>query len=77
MRSIQKIVLFFEIRSFGVCAWWAKKLRLRTEHVRRFFIYISFIGLGSPLLLYLVMGWLLEHKHTLRLSSKPRSIWEL
>lgn len=77
MRLIQKIVFFFEMRSFGVCDWWAKKLGIRTANVRKFFIYTSFIALGSPLLIYLAMGWIVEHKHFFRFRAKPHSIWEL
>lgn len=76
-RLIQKIVFFFEMRSFGVCDWWAKKLGIRSSKVRLFFIYSSFLALGSPVLLYLAMGWVLEHRHFFKLKAKPKSIWEL
>jgi phage shock protein C len=76
-RLIQKIVFFFEMRSFGVCDWWAKKLGIRSSKVRLFFIYCSFLALGSPVLLYLAMGWVLEHRHFFKLKAKPKSIWEL
>lgn len=66
------------MRSFGVCAWWAKKLGIKSNKVRLGFIYSSFIALGSPLLIYLIMAWILEHKHYFKLQRKKRaSIWEL
>jgi phage shock protein PspC (stress-responsive transcriptional regulator) len=65
------------MRSFGVSEWWAKKLGIRTSQVRLFFIYISFIALGSPLILYLIMGWMLENKHLFLLRRKRTSIWEI
>jgi len=75
---IQKIVFFFEMRSFGVCAWWAKTLGISSSKVRLGFIYSSFIALGSPLLIYLIMAWILEHKHYFKLQRKKRNtIWEL
>jgi phage shock protein PspC (stress-responsive transcriptional regulator) len=78
MKVIQKIVFFFEMRSFGVCAWWAKKLGINISKVRLGFIYASFITLGSPLILYLIMAWILEHKHYFKRQSKiKKSIWEL
>lgn len=78
LRTINKIAFFFELRSFGVCEWWAKKLGIATSKVRLGFIYSSFIALGSPLLLYLVMAWILEHKHYFKLQRKKRSsIWDL
>jgi len=74
---IQKITFFFEMRSFGVSEWWARKLGIQTSKVRLFFIYSSFIALGSPILLYLIMGWVLENKHVFTFSRKAKSIWEL
>jgi phage shock protein PspC (stress-responsive transcriptional regulator) len=78
MRTIQKIVFFFEMRSFGVCSWWARKLGINISKVRLGFIYASFITMGSPLILYLAMAWILEHKHYFKLQRKRKnSIWEL
>ena len=75
---VQKIIFFFEMRSFGVCTWWASKLGINSFKVRLGFIYSSFIALGSPLLLYLIMAWVLEHKHYFKLQRKSRNnIWEL
>jgi phage shock protein PspC (stress-responsive transcriptional regulator) len=75
---IQKIVFFFEMKSFGVSAWWARKLGISSSKVRLGFIYASFVALGSPLLLYLIMAWILEHKHYFKLQARKRTtIWEL
>ncbi|MEN9303166.1 MAG: hypothetical protein RL264_1595 [Bacteroidota bacterium] len=77
-RLIQKIVFFFEMQSYGVCNWWAIKLGIATNKVRLGFIYFSFVALGSPVLLYLIMAWILEHKHYFKFQAKrKRSIWEL
>jgi phage shock protein PspC (stress-responsive transcriptional regulator) len=78
MKTIQKIVFFFEMRSFGVCSWWARKLGISISKVRLGFIYASFIALGSPLIIYLAMAWILEHKHFFKFQrSRRSSIWEL
>lgn len=78
MRTIQKVLFFFEMRSYGVCEWWASKLGIRTSKVRIGFIYASFIALGSPLFIYFAMAWILEHKHYFKSKPKKRSsIWEL
>lgn len=78
MRNIQKIIFFFEMRSYGVCSWLARKLGISSSRVRLGFIYASFVTLGSPLLIYLPMAWILEHKHFFKLQKKRRSsIWEL
>ena len=78
MRTIQTILFFFEMRSFGVCAWWARKLGISISKVRLGVIYASFITMGSPLIMYLAMAWILEHKHYFKLQHKRKtSIWEL
>lgn len=77
-RTIQKIVFFFEMRSFGVCSWLANKLNIRSNQVRLGFIYASFVTLGSPLIIYLPMAWILENKHFFKLQKKKsNSIWDL
>ncbi len=77
MNLIQKIALFFELRSFGVSTWFARKMHVDVSRVRLFFIYGSFIALGSPVIIYLIMAFVLEHKHIFKLQRKRKSIWEI
>ncbi|MFN5415781.1 MAG: PspC family transcriptional regulator [Flavobacteriia bacterium] len=78
MRNIQKILFFFELRSYGVCTWWARKLGINSSKVKLGFIYASFLTFGTPLFVYLAMAWILEHKHFFKFQRKRRtSIWEL
>jgi phage shock protein PspC (stress-responsive transcriptional regulator) len=77
MSLIQKTAFFFELRSFGVSAWFARKMRVDVSRVRLFFIYASFIALGSPIILYMFMAFILEHKHIFKFQRKRKSIWEL
>ena len=77
-RKIQKILLYFEFKSFGVCKWLANKLGMDSSKVRLAFIYTSFITFGSPLILYMAMAWILDHKHYFKFQRKRKStIWEL
>lgn len=75
-RLINSIYDFFEERAFGVCAWWGDKLGIASSRVRLYFIYLSFITLGSPLLIYLVMAFILEHKSYFKLRHR-KTIWDL
>ena len=77
MKTIQKILLFFELRSFGVSQWLANKFSIRAERVRLFFIYASFITLGSPVIIYFILAFLLEHQHIFKFQKRRKSIWEL
>ncbi len=65
------------MKSFGVSTWFANKLSVEVARVRLFFIYFSFIALGSPVILYLIMAFFLEHKHIFKLQRKKKTIWEL
>ena len=72
----EKIVDFFEKQAFGVCTWWGKKLGIQTSRIRLFFIYFSFLTIGSPLLIYLVMAFVLELRNYVRQGERDR-IWDL
>tara|TARA_B100000965_G_scaffold406171_1_gene443665 strand:+ start:890 stop:1114 length:225 start_codon:yes stop_codon:yes gene_type:complete len=73
---IQNIQDFFEKYAFGVCEWWGKKLGINSSKIRIYFIYTSFLTLGSPLIIYLVMAFVLEHKHLFKFKKK-KTIWDL
>ncbi len=75
---VVKINFFFELKSYGVCSWIARKSGINISKVRLGFIYASFVTLGSPLLIYLPMAWILENKHMFKLQKrKSSSIWEI
>ncbi len=74
---IDKIKFFFEKQAFGVCEWWGEKLGISSSKIRKYFIYTSFVTIGSPLIIYLIMAFILEHKDWFKILKKPRSIWEI
>lgn len=73
---IQDILDFFERQAFGVCDWWGEKLGISTYRVRIFFIYSSFITFGSPLLIYMAMAFILEHKEFFKFRRRP-TVWDI
>jgi phage shock protein PspC (stress-responsive transcriptional regulator) len=72
---IDNILNYFEQQAFGVCEWWGEKLNINSNSIRVYFIYLSFLTLGSPLVVYLVMAFVLENKTWFK--PKKQSIWEL
>lgn len=76
---IDKIQYWFEQKVFGVCEWWGKKLGIKTTHIRMYFIYLSFFTFGSPIIIYFMMAFILEHKAFFKPSSykKRQSVWDL
>lgn len=65
------------MRSFGVSTWMGRKLGIKTEKIRLFFIYVSFFTFGSPVLIYLIFAFILEHRDFFKLQPRRKSIWEL
>ncbi len=75
---IKNIQNWFEARAFGVCEWWGKKLGINTTKIRLYFIYLSFFTVGSPIIVYFIMAFILEHKQYFKRSrNKRRSVWDL
>lgn len=75
---IERIRSFGEAQAYGVCTWFGEKLNVKTESVQRSFIYVSCLTFGSPIIVYLFMAFILEHKEQIkRPFRRRRSIWEL
>jgi phage shock protein PspC (stress-responsive transcriptional regulator) len=52
-----------EKNAFGVCQYLGEKMGIAASRVRVYFIYVSFLTLGSPALLYLIIAFWLNVKH--------------
>ena len=75
---INKITSWFEKRAFGVCAWWGEKLGIRPTRIRMYFVYLSFFTVGSPVIIYFFMAFILEHKEYFKIrKAKRKSVWDL
>ena len=59
----QRIVTFFEKRSFGVCTYLAEKLNMSISKIRLFFIYSSFLAVGFPIVFYILAALVLDARH--------------
>ena len=75
---VNRIISYFEQQAFGVCDWWGKKLGMRPTKIRMYFIYLSFFTVGSPVIIYFIMAFILEHKEYFKpKQSKRNSIWDI
>ena len=63
-----------ERSAFGVCSYLGEKMGLASARVRVYFIYLSFVTLGSPVIVYLFVAFWLNVKRYIR--SKRNLIWE-
>ncbi len=73
MDIVKRIQLFFEGHAFGVCTFLGEKLGVATSSIRLFFIYASFLTLGSPVIIYLSIAFILNIRAHLR---KRNTIWD-
>ena len=62
MKAINDLRDFCERRGYEVCSRIGDRIGLRPGVVRLYFIYTSFIGLGSPLIIYLILAFWIRLK---------------
>lgn len=62
----QKIITYFEKRSFGVCTYIADKFNISTSKIRLFFIYSSFLAVGFPIIFYVLAALVLDVRHYIK-----------
>lgn len=75
---INRIQQWFETRAFGVCEWLGKKLGINSTKIRMYFIYLTFFTVGSPIIIYFVLAFMLENKNFFKpFRRKRRSVWDL
>mgnify|MGYP003652097759 FL=1 len=69
--NMDKIRDVFERWGFEVCARSGERMGISAGVVRRYFIYTSFLTLGSPVILYLILAFWIQikdHLHSRRFS---------
>jgi phage shock protein PspC (stress-responsive transcriptional regulator) len=64
---------FIEWHVFGVCSAIGEKMGIASTTIRKYFIYISFITMGSPLIIYLFVAFWMNIKNYI-LASKRNPI---
>ena len=67
---IQKLRDFLELHAFGVCSAIGERLGIASVKIRMWFIYISFLTLGSPVVLYFVLAFVRSIKHYILLGKR-------
>ncbi len=60
---------FLEWKIFGVCTHLGEKLNISISRIRLWFIYISFLTFGSPVILYFIVAFWMNIKNYI-LSAK-------
>lgn len=63
-----------ERHAFGACQYLGEKMHLSPAVVRKYFIYTSFIGMGSPLIVYLFVAFWVNIRRYIRKGKSL--IWD-
>ncbi|MFK8105085.1 MAG: PspC family transcriptional regulator [Saprospiraceae bacterium] len=71
MNQVKNIL---ERSAFGVCNYLGEKMGIASARVRVYFIYISFVALGSPIIFYLFVAFWLNIKQYVK--RKRNAIWQ-
>ncbi len=59
---MNRVKHFIEWHLFGVCSAIADRMGIATTTIRKYFIYISFITMGSPVIVYLFLAFWMNVK---------------
>jgi phage shock protein PspC (stress-responsive transcriptional regulator) len=70
---MNKLKNFIEWHAFGVCTAIGEKLGIATSRIRMWFIYISFLTMGSPIIIYMVIAFWLNMKKYM--NAARRNPW--
>jgi phage shock protein PspC (stress-responsive transcriptional regulator) len=69
---MKNIKHFIEWHVFGVCAAIGERLGIATAVIRKNFIYISLITMGSPVIIYLFLAfWMNIKRYILNARRNP------
>jgi len=60
---MQKLRQFVELHAFGVCSAIGEKLGIATSRIRMWFIYVSFLTMGSPVIIYMILAFWINIKN--------------
>lgn len=59
---LYRIKDFIEWKAFGVCSALGETFGIASSRIRLWFIYISFLTLGSPIVVYMILAFWMNLK---------------
>jgi phage shock protein PspC (stress-responsive transcriptional regulator) len=59
---MKKLRVIIELNAFGVCTAIGEKLGIASSKIRMWFIYITFLTMGSPIIIYMIMAFWMNMK---------------
>ncbi len=69
---MEKLRSNIEMHAFGVCSAIGEKLGIATSRIRMWFIYITFLAMGSPIIIYMILAfWINIKRYILNAKRNP------
>jgi len=56
---------FIEWQAYGVCTAIGERMGIATSRIRTWFVYISFLTMGSPLIIYFILAFWMNMKRNI------------
>lgn len=75
MNRLYSFKNFIEWKAFGVCAAIGDKIGVATSRIRLWFIYISFLTLGSPVIIYMILAFWMNMKRYIWMRRRNPLRW--
>jgi phage shock protein PspC (stress-responsive transcriptional regulator) len=75
INQLTDIKNFIEWKAFGVCTAIGDKIGVATSRIRLWFIYISFLTLGSPIIVYMVLAFWMNMKRYIWMRRRNPLKW--
>lgn len=68
--NMKKLRHLIEWNVFGVCAYLGERFNISTTTIRKYFIYISFLTLGSPVIFYFFVAFWMNIKQYIGFANR-------
>ena len=66
---------FIEWNAFGVCTAIGDKIGIATSRIRTWFMYVSFLTMGSPIIVYMVLAFWMNMKRYMLMRRRNPLRW--
>ncbi len=74
-KAVQRLKYEFEKQGFEVCSRLGDRMSIPARHIRLFFIYASFLALGSPVIVYMALSFVINLKDYV--YQRKTSFWDI
>lgn len=75
IREIEQIRSYFEKFGFEVCERLGEHMGIQAAKIRLFFIYATFLAMGSPIILYMMLLFVKEIRFYIK--KRKSSVFDL